>query len=969
MADLVGEAYVRITADTTPMRRAIKRAAKEGAAEYTSEFGREVEAAADRKLLRARARLAEALVDPGEFDRWRSEFDSVADAAGNFRLQLEGLRKSGALNKAEFKSLTTQISRWERSAAKAEEATRLLAEQKKQEAEETERLRLSMKQVEEQRRQEFRDTEVLLLQARRAAVERERQRDKEIEQSRRWEAAQIRAAEKVRDARRREADAAVREYDRVVIAQRRAFDSYLKNINFTRTQEILRRTDTHLTHVSRSVGRFNDRLRVSGDIVARVFGKGARNNFFNLFGRSIELLATGPIRLLAGALSGISGIVGDMVGSFRRVRIEGGSTISALAASTGTLLTSLVAIVPALVATSAALGALIFVLPAAAAAFSMLAGSLSVVVGALTLGLIGALLPLAPLLLSVAAAGGAVFAVFNRMNTEGTKAEEALNRIKRSVKGLVKDNAREIDRVAGVIGRVVSSGVRALDPIFKGALQGLEAFVESMAATLDSKGVRRAFDNIGSNLPRLLGTLGSALGGLTSGLVIFFDEITPYTQRLIDGFDNLADRFSNWIKSAEGKNSLADFMDRAFDAAESLWDILGNVTSALGKLFGIGQEETGKSFLGYLEDITERFDNFLSSPEGKEQVKDYFRQVGDFMRDVKNLFGDIARAFDELDSGQAREDLNQFLEAMRKVTGGIIWLAENFENARTAILLVTTPVLGMVELFRMAYGALFGEEGYVVRLVDSIQEWFSSIPAKVGSGLNPVPGKVSEAFRSAYTAAARWVLRLPQAVVENWQKIPGLAARALGSVVARVVEPFAQARSRVVGALAQFRSNVRAGIAAIPGLVRSGLSTLASTFSAPFIAAYSRVSSWVARIKALISNLGSLVGGAVQAVRDSLPNIPGLAFASGGIVSGPTRALVGEAGPEAIVPLNRPLSRVDPSVRGLAAVAQGKAFASGGIAGGRSVVINEGAIVISSNATDPNILAEMVLDRIAMLAN
>lgn len=50
----------------------------------------------------------------------------------------------------------------------------------------------------------------------------------------------------------------------------------------------------------------------------------------------------------------------------------------------------------------------------------------------------------------------------------------------------------------------------------------------------------------------------------------------------------------------------------------------------------------------------------------------------------------------------------------------------------------------------------------------------------------------------------------------------------------------------------------------------------------------------------------------------------GKATASGGIFTGAQTRLIGEAGPEAVVPLNRPLSQVDPSVRWLSAYAQGK---------------------------------------------
>ena len=92
-------------------------------------------------------------------------------------------------------------------------------------------------------------------------------------------------------------------------------------------------------------------------------------------------------------------------------------------------------------------------------------------------------------------------------------------------------------------------------------------------------------------------------------------------------------------------------------------------------------------------------------------------------------------------------------------------------------------------------------------------------------------------------------------------------------------------------------------------------------------------------------------------------------YATGGTVNGAQHAIVGEAGPEAIVPLNRPLSQVDPSVRWLSAIAQGKnpqAFASGGIAGsGRQTTVNEGAIVVNDISGDPRRTANEVLQRLA----
>jgi hypothetical protein len=77
----------------------------------------------------------------------------------------------------------------------------------------------------------------------------------------------------------------------------------------------------------------------------------------------------------------------------------------------------------------------------------------------------------------------------------------------------------------------------------------------------------------------------------------------------------------------------------------------------------------------------------------------------------------------------------------------------------------------------------------------------------------------------------------------------------------------------------------------------------------------------------------------------------GIFHAAGGVFSGPTRAIIGEAGPEAVVPLSRPLSQVDPAVRWLSAIAQGKA--SAGLAGSGARTIEIGGITIVTPATDP----------------
>jgi hypothetical protein len=95
--------------------------------------------------------------------------------------------------------------------------------------------------------------------------------------------------------------------------------------------------------------------------------------------------------------------------------------------------------------------------------------------------------------------------------------------------------------------------------------------------------------------------------------------------------------------------------------------------------------------------------------------------------------------------------------------------------------------------------------------------------------------------------------------------------------------------------------------------------------------------------------------------------------AAGGILDSPTfvrsNVIAGEAGREAIVPLDRPLSQVDPSVRALAAFAQGQtSLKSGGTVGGGGTTIEAGAIVVTAPYADPALVAESVFDHLAAAA-
>lgn len=119
------------------------------------------------------------------------------------------------------------------------------------------------------------------------------------------------------------------------------------------------------------------------------------------------------------------------------------------------------------------------------------------------------------------------------------------------------------------------------------------------------------------------------------------------------------------------------------------------------------------------------------------------------------------------------------------------------------------------------------------------------------------------------------------------------------------------------------------------GLIPDDVKTKAA-FQADFTGLY----SWQERLNAIPRSIITTVS--VQQTGGTAPR----ATATGGMFYGAEERLIGEAGPEAVVPFNRPLSQVDPDVRWLSAIAQGKALPGmmGGDSGRPGVVFESGAI-------------------------
>ena len=769
----------------------------------------------------------------------------------------------------------------------------------------------------------------------------------------------------------------------------------------------------HLRNLDTRWGRLTDRIRISSTrlddfalISGRVFGKGSRNNFLNFIGSLVAGFASIPAAIGKGIGALIDG-AHDLIQNFQVLRANGASFGEAL---TTIVRPALTAVAGGAVALGVGLVAAAALIPIFVSLLFELVGALTAVAGAIGVALIGALLPLGPIIAAVAASMLPIVLIFSDMKKEGSALTKVLKPLTKAWEDLQKAVKPDLRRIVKSWAGFADTVKTFVTPLVKGMASAIADVSDAFGRALDSpqtKAFLRAFE---ISLPRIFRNLGFGVNELLLGLLAFFRPILPFAERMATAFNNLMTTFRLWASSGRGQNSIANFMDVAWTAAQKLWHILTTVFDILGRIFFAGAKGPGLDFLTWLDQTLTKFDKWLNTPAGKTAVEEFFTRVRDFMVGVKTIMEDVGVAVSKLTSKESQDQLNKLVTSITTISGAFEKVAEWINTIHA---LLSDP----------ATFAIAGNPGEAIdtNFLSPFQALSLQIPALIAAafveaGVAIAAGMIwiavqivdkgplllnamAAPFVAAFQAIAGWISRITQLIIDSgWL---GAAAVAVAGLAAALFNPFIVAYHTISSWIATTAQRIRNGgwLASAVAVVAGILSTLA----APFISAWRTISTWISNIRGVISRGGfkaaaiavvagitsaltapftaawatisgiiALIKAGIQSIIDLANKIPILrnvvpGTASGGVFTGPTKRLIGEAGPEAVVPLNRPLSLVDPSVRWLSAIAQGKSapMAAGGVAtAGKTLVVSPGAIQVNTIAQDPENVARAMLDRL-----
>lgn len=542
---------------------------------------------------------------------------------------------------------------------------------------------------------------------------------------------------------------------------------------------------------------------------------------------------------------------------------------------------------------------------------------------------------------------------------------------------------------------------RAMTPFITDFLGWLERITGEFAEWANSvrgqEEIQRFFERAGESIQAVSEFLGEALALLSELFTQGRGTGDNIFERMAGGLRNLTE----WLQ--DNPNAVSDWFGQAEEVAAAIGRIVGAVAKLVAELDGL---------------------------MSRGAVVGILNGIAGALRGIANVVGLAADGFETMGRAVGRINWGAVQTGAALAFGGLPGriavavqgiapvLNRAFSRlpplAQTAVRLIISPFFGLAGGIARAVGPAagilqrtFNRMPVPARVaVTAIAIAFGGLPGRIAAGVAGVPG-IIRGIMSRLPPPAQAAIRV---IGAHFRTMPALIRGATASIpgifrtTMNRLPPISQstlARIIAIG-FSPMPGRIGAAISAAPGIVRGIFNRMPPS-------AQATVTSIISRFRAVPGGVGGAVAGVVGivaghfagiagAARDaasnavsafaglggrilsaigsivirptiSMPSIPriNLPFtASGGLFNGAQARIIGEAGPEAVVPLDRPLSQVDPAVRLLSAIAQGKSMphmASGGVVGGGRQVTIEQFTVVTPNA-NPEGVAEQVINRL-----
>lgn len=324
----------------------------------------------------------------------------------------------------------------------------------------------------------------------------------------------------------------------------------------------------------------------------------------------------------------------------------------------------------------------------------------------------------------VADAQGAVADTAGKSSAAQKAAAKAMEQLSPSAQKFVQtliDMRPAFDEVRDVVQEPLFEGkaeefrnfFNGIAPNIKQGLSGIAtAWNQNITALLTSLGSTQGkgiIDRILGNTGEAQARFSAAIDPLVRGIGTLAAAGTDALPRLADAIGSVATRFADFIEEADKDGRLDRWISDGLDGMASL----GNTVINVGKIFtGITQAAGGGgSFLKWLENLTNKWQEFVNSAEGQSEFKEFFREGLEQLQHWGDLLKELPGAFKSMADGAAPY-LGVVVDLFKTLAGFIGEHPDLVKNAILAYLAwkTVTPLIGAVQ------SAMLGLSGVVTQV-------------------------------------------------------------------------------------------------------------------------------------------------------------------------------------------------------------------------------------------------------------
>ncbi|MFJ8852375.1 hypothetical protein [Streptomyces sp. NPDC102437] len=587
-----------------------------------------------------------------------------------------------------------------------------------------------------------------------------------------------------------------------------------------------------------------------------------------------------------------------------------------------------------------------------------------------------------------------------------------------------------VGRLVALVGKELAFTMKALSPVVKLLSEWLAAALTPVIELAEggfrilSGAVKVAWSVLGPFVKLIGGALVKAFQKLSkSGIITkvfdklagalrtlkpFFDEVAPAAAKLARDLKQLGQDVLAQLLPALGrlkkeiapalaplKQLGADVMQKAAHGAELAGKSFAKLLAKVAPL--------ARELLKTVKPVAKLAASFVKMhvldglPQKMDILAAALRRMGgalaDVIGDVLTFVGQVIDAFqwlyDVLVGHSIIPDLiNAIIQWFAQLPGQVLGVISGFVSSAVSWF-AQLPGRIMASLSQLGVSLQTSISAALTSVTVTLQTWgagavawFASLPSRIWAAMSSLGSLLASLFFSALSSASAAVSSGLTLLTTMFGGLPTRIWTALSSLPSRLSAIFQTAGAAALGVARTGGSAVVSFFSGLPGRIAGALdslgSRLAGIFHSALGSARSAASSLISSIVGLFSGLSGRIaasvgdiGGAIMGkIKGGLPSsVRGLLpFANGGIVTGPTPALIGEAGTEVVIPLTRPArARQLAEQSGLVDL-----LAATDVQQGQRSTARPGPVITNhwtiTEAGDANMTARRVLNRMALAA-